>query len=164
MRSTVKLLEGAAVGAAAAYMFDPDRGRARRARLRDQVAAGTRRTERRAAQRGRDVAHRLEGAAFRKAGRGRFHPADDRATAEHLRAVLASLDVATPHLTTEVVDRVVRVRGEIATKDQMDRVLDAVACQPGVDLVENLMHLPGELPPNKAAALTASPSAVPRRD
>jgi hypothetical protein len=38
----------------------------------------------------------------------------------------------------------------------MELVMQAVAGQPGVARVENLMHLPGEDPPNKAAVLHLS--------
>jgi hypothetical protein len=160
LRSKVKLVEGAALGAAGAYLLDPDRGRARRARLWDQFLALIRRTARRVQRRSRNALRRLKGRAERAVGRGRFHPVDDRAVAEHLRAVLARLDVPTPHLTTEVVDGVVRVRGEIAGASAAAVVLEALAGQPGVRQVENLMHFPGQLPPNKAAGLHASDHAA----
>jgi hypothetical protein len=156
VRSTFKLLEGAALGAAAAYMFDPDRGRARRARLRDQLDAKARRAGRRAGQRWRDADNRVKGLAARAGGGGRFHPVDDTAVVEHLRTVLARLDVSTADITTEVVDGVARVRGEIANQAAMDKVMSAVAGEAGVSRVENLMHLPGQLPPNKAATLRVS--------
>lgn len=41
------LITGAAIGAAAAYLLDPDRGRSRRARLQDQTAAMGRKAARR---------------------------------------------------------------------------------------------------------------------
>ena len=115
MGSRIKLLEGAVLGAAAAYVFDPDRGRARRARLRDELAASARRLERRTSHRARDVSNRTKGRVARRSGRGVFHPTDDRAIAQNLRGVLARLDFPTPHLTTEVVNGVVRIRGEIAS-------------------------------------------------
>jgi gas vesicle protein len=163
MRSKVKFVEGAAVGAAAAYVFDPDRGRARRARLWDQFLAAIRRMERLAQRRLHDELGRMKGRAERAVGRGQFHPVDDRAVAEHLRAVLARLAVPTPHLTTEVVDSIVRVRGEIASQSDAEEVLIALAGQPGVARVENLMHLPGEVPPNKEAVLQVSGHARGRR-
>jgi hypothetical protein len=156
VRATLKLVEGAAAGAAAAYLFDPDRGRARRARLRDQVAARLRRRTRWASHRVRDVENRTRGLAARATGHGRFHPTDDRDVAEHRRMVLAGLDIPTGDVAVEVVDGVVRLRGEVRIHAFMDRIVGAVSQVPGVQRVENLMHVPGQPPPNKADALRAS--------
>ena len=156
LRSTIKFAKGAAVGAAVAYVLDPDHGRARQARLQDQMLAAARRTARWAGRKTRYSAGRMKGRVLRSAGFGTSGTADDRQLGEQLRGTLRRQPVATNHLTTEVADGVVRIRGEVASPADAQVIRDAVAGQPGVERVEDLMHLPGELPPNKAAALEAS--------
>lgn len=156
LRSTIKFVKGAAIGAAAAYVLDPDHGRARQARLRDQLLASTTRATRWAGRQSRYSAGRMKGRVLRKVGFGTTDTADDRVLGERLRGVLRRQPVATDHLTTEVADGLVRIRGEVASATDAQVIRDAIASQPGVERVEDLMHLPGELPPNKAAALEAS--------
>src|SRR5215207_7542595 len=55
------LLAGAVIGAALAYLFDPDRGAARRAILRDQVTSLLRSAGRDLNARARDVRNRSQG-------------------------------------------------------------------------------------------------------
>jgi osmotically-inducible protein OsmY len=93
---------------------------------------------------------------LRSVGFGTSDTADDRHLGEQLRGTLRRQPVATDHLTTEVTDGVVRVRGEVASSADAQVIRNALASQAGVERVEDLMHLPGELPPNKAAALEAS--------
>jgi osmotically-inducible protein OsmY len=156
LRSTIKFAKGAAVGAAAAYVLDPDHGRARQARLHDQALAATRRTARWAGRKTRYSVGRMKGRVMRSVGFGTPDTADDRQLGEQLRGTLRRQPVATDHLTTEVTDGVVRVRGEVASSADAQVIRNALASQAGVERVEDLMHLPGELPPNKAAALAAS--------
>jgi hypothetical protein len=60
-RTSVSLLSGAALGAALAYVLDPDAGRRRRARLSDAMTSATRRTGRRLRARGRHLSNRARG-------------------------------------------------------------------------------------------------------
>jgi hyperosmotically inducible periplasmic protein len=156
LRSTLKFVKGAAIGATTTYYLDPDRGRARRARLRDQLLAAGRRGARSAGRRARYQLGRVKGRAMRSLGRGRFEPVDDRLLAGHLRGVLGRVQGPTDQLTTEVVDGVVRLRGEVASPADRQRIVSALACEPGVVRVEDLTHLPGEGPPNKADSLDAA--------
>ena len=56
-----------ALGAAAAYFFDPQSGRGRRARLRDQAMSRARRGAEHAEGMGRDAANRAQGFAHEAA-------------------------------------------------------------------------------------------------
>ena len=60
-RTSVSLLSGAALGAALAYVLDPDAGRRRRARLSDAVTSATRRTGRTLRSKGRHLSNRARG-------------------------------------------------------------------------------------------------------
>jgi hypothetical protein len=156
MRSTLKFAKGAIMGASAAYYLDPDRGRARRVRTRDQLIARGKRGIRSTRRRARYELSRAKGRMLRSVGAGRFQPVDDRALADHLHGVLARLAVPTDHLTTEVVGGVVRLRGQVESSKDAEVVTSALAAEPGVRRVEDLTHLPAESAPNKAAGLAAS--------
>jgi osmotically-inducible protein OsmY len=156
LRSTISFAKGAAIGAALTYVLDPDQGHARQARLQDQMLAAARRTARWAGRKTRYSAGRMKGRVLRSVGFGTSDTADDRQLGEQLRGTLRRQPVATDHLTTEVADGVVRVRGEVASPADAQVIRHALASEPGVERVEDLMHLPGELPPNKAATLEAS--------
>ena len=60
-RTSVSLLSGAALGAALAYVLDPDAGRRRRARMSDAVTSATRRTGRTLRSKGRHFSNRARG-------------------------------------------------------------------------------------------------------
>ena len=62
------VLTGLGVGVGLMYLLDPERGRRRRARIRDQVAHATTMTGDAAGAMGRDVAHRASGAMSRLRG------------------------------------------------------------------------------------------------
>jgi hypothetical protein len=156
MGSRLKFAKGAVLGATTAYYLDPDRGRARRARAGDQLKARTNRLARSAGRRTRYELGRAKGRMMRAIGGGRFRPVDDRALADHLRGVLGRLGVPTDHLTTEVVNGVVRLRGQVETPIDAEVVTSALACEPGVRHVEDLTHLPGEDAPNKANGRAAA--------
>lgn len=156
LRSTLKFAKGAALGATTTYFLDPEHGPARRARLRDQLWAASKRGARSAGKRTRHELGQLKGRTMRSVGRGRFEPVDDRLLDGHLRGVLGRLQVSTDQLTTEVVDGVVRVRGQVDSRADAQQVISALACEPGVVRVEDLTHLPGESAPNKAEVLDAS--------
>lgn len=66
-RRLVWLTVGAALGAAAAYLADPDRGKARRTQLSDQAAARSREVADDLSNRTRDVAQRAKGEAIEQA-------------------------------------------------------------------------------------------------
>src|SRR5258705_174145 len=101
---------GAAVslGAAAMYALDPQLGRSRRARIRDQVLAGLGGAERGAEQRRRYAAGVGEGQRW--GGKPLHAPADDRALADRIRSQLGP---RFPHdrVTLNVVDSIADLRG-----------------------------------------------------
>ncbi len=99
-----RFIAGAMAGAVAMYLLDPDRGRGRRARMRQQWSSRARSVDRAADRFERDAANRAEGARARADGKGIFHPSDDRALEVHLHQVLEELDVATTEVTVESVD------------------------------------------------------------
>lgn len=149
----VKAAVAAAAGAAAAHLFDPDRGRSRRARLRDQARAFARREARAVQRRASFQRGRLEGVAQRLRHPVPTAPGDDRALADRVRSEALGRQADHPHPTIDVVNGVVTVRGEVADPATAADVTRRIRAVPGVVGVENLLHRPGDPAPNKADAL-----------
>ena len=152
-----RTLKGAAIGAAAMYYLDPQHGRGRRARARDQWAARVRRARRQADRERRYQAGIAEGQRH-GAGPERA-PADDRALADRIRSELGS---EFPHDTVSltVVDGVAELRGELPSGAAIDRLAMRVAEVADVAGVLDFVHLPGSPAPNKAAARLVSAAAT----
>ncbi|HEX2065040.1 MAG TPA: BON domain-containing protein [Acidimicrobiales bacterium] len=130
-----------ALGAALAYFLDPDRGRSRRARAKEEA-------ERRA----RYTQGRVEGAKARSQGFGTPTPVDDVTLAQEVKAALSSLPFSTPDVTVEAVSGKITLRGQLTEQAEIDQATEAVAGVPGVTDVESHLHLPDAPAPNKADA------------
>ncbi len=144
-----------AVGAAVGYFFDPDRGRGRRIRTKDQVAAKVRRGRRRAEAKANYAQGRLEGAEAEAQGFGTPEPVDDVMLAQEVKAALSSLPFPTQDVTVEAVSGAVTLRGQVASDDEINQVQAAVGDVPGVQEVTSHLHLPDTPAPNKADAQAA---------
>ena len=147
-----------AVGAALVYLFDPEHGRARRARLRDQLDAAVRRGRRdldRAAQRIEDSAR---GAVAQLDQAGRRPPADDLTVLSRVESVLFGMpDFPKGSVNAEVVEGRLTLRGEVENEETAREIELAATRVAGVVSVENLLHPKGTPAPNKAAARRVSP-------
>jgi hypothetical protein len=150
----VKLIIAGAVGAALAYVFDPVRGRRRRAELKDRGRATVRREVRAVERQASYGKGRAEG-VIHKVRHPRPHvPEDDMTLVDKIRSeVLGHVDG--PHLTIDVNDRVVTLRGEVPDERKAQQIEHDVRSTPGVIDVVNLLHQPGTPAPNKADALRA---------
>jgi osmotically-inducible protein OsmY len=153
----LRTLAAAGMGAAAMYLVDPDRGRGRRAQLRDRFGAATRRLRRDVERQRRYEAGVAEGA--RHADLPPRRPADDQALADRIRSELGSA-FPSDRVVLNVVEGVAEVRGEVDDQATIDRVVQAVSEVAGVAGVENLLHLTGTPPPAKADAIRASTEAA----
>ena len=137
---------GGAAGAIAAYLSDPQRGRARRARLIDQGGSSLRRAGRQIGRVGGAVTSAAEGRlqAMREGG-SRVGPTDDVTLRDRAESELFR-DPSVPKGSINIsVERGVLVlRGEVpdpAMRDRLEREAEAID---GVWSVRNLLHLPGE--------------------
>lgn len=150
----VKLTLAAAVGASLAYIFDPVRGRRRRAELKDRSRATLHREVRAVERQASYGKGRAEG-VIHKLRHPRPHvPEDDMTLADKVRSeVLGRVDG--PHLTIDVSNRVVTLRGEVPDDGAAEEVERRVRATPGVTDVVNLLHRPGTPAPNKTDALEA---------
>jgi osmotically-inducible protein OsmY len=156
-------VKGAALGAVAAYLFDPDAGNGRRVRLRDQAAALGRRSQDRAEQLSRHATNVVEGKLHELSGAADAdRELDDATIADRIRSeVLGRRDLRAHGVLVNVENGVAQLRGPVPTREAMAEIVDRTRAVPGVVDVHNLMHLPDEPAPNKRAARSTgrSPSS-----
>ena len=146
-------VKGAAIGAAAVYLFDPISGRGRRARLRDHALALTRRTRERADDLSMHAANVVGGKIREAVAPLRSRATDDATVADRVRSeVLGRRDLGASGVVVDVEDGVVHLRGQLQDQARIDRLVDLTRDVAGVRVVENLLHLPGQAAPNKQAA------------
>lgn len=141
-------LLGAATGAAAAYLLDPERGRTRRARLRDQAQARLRDIGG-AVQRGsRQVGTQAFTITQQVAHRGGNGALNDAGLSDKVETKLFA-DPAIPQgkLNINVEEGVVVLRGEVDSDDQRRDLIRQAEAIAGVVRVDSLLHLPGEPAP-----------------
>ena len=130
------VLTGLGIGVGLMYLLDPERGRRRRARIRDQVAHGTILARDAAGATSRDVTHRAYGAMSRLRGTLGRRPVDDGVLVERVRARLGRL-VSHPHaVDVGAADGVVTLRGPIL-QHEVRRALNTVKRVAGVREVVN---------------------------
>jgi osmotically-inducible protein OsmY len=146
---------GALAGAGAALLLDPQRGRARRARLVDQGGAAVRRAARQGEQLVRRVRSDVTGrlAASRAAGARDVRPIDDATLTDRIQSTIFR-DDAVPKGTLNVnVERgIVVLRGEVPDEAMRSRIVAEVEAIEGVWSVRDLLHLPGEPAPTAVVA------------
>ena len=155
-RKIVRFAVVSGAGAAAAYFFDPEQGRARRAKTRDQAQSRLRRREADAERMARHQANVAAGQAAQAQGAGVPRPTDDVDVVQVVKQTLAGLDVETTDVTVESVDHIVTLRGQIASREAREKIEQAVSGTPGVVEVQSFLHTPGTPAPNKAASLRVS--------
>jgi BON domain len=142
------------VGAGLAYVFDPARGRRRRAELRDRGRAAVRREVRAVERQASYRKGRAEGFAHRLRHRTP-EPPDDNTLVDKIRSEVLGRVVDGPHLTIDANDRVVTLRGQVDDQQAVEDIEREVRAMPGVADVVNLLHTPGTPAPNKIDALRA---------
>jgi len=152
---------GAAAGAGLSYYFDPDRGKGRRAKARDMMAARLRKGSRDMDRTRRYAQGRMAGAVHRVTHAGVEQPiVDDRTLKARVESELFGSDLALGSVVIDVTNGVVTLRGELPTPGDIERAASIVGSVPGVEGVENLLHTPGRPAPNVIEALEASGQAT----
>lgn len=140
-------LLGAAGGAAASFLFDPARGRARRARLADQGAATVRRVARKGERAAAHIRSSVEGrvAAMRAGQATTARAMDDATLTDRVRSIVFSDDaIPKGDLNINVERGIVVLRGEVTDEALRARIVSQVEAIDGVWSVRDLLHLPGE--------------------
>jgi osmotically-inducible protein OsmY len=155
------LVVGAVIGAALAYLLDPDSGRGRRARLRDQTMSEVRKARERGQAKRRYMSNAARGRMSELVSPGPDNRDPDDATlVDRIRSqVFGSPDLPDDRIALTVVDGVAELRGELDAPEEVHRLVERVAAVPGVRSVRNLLRVHGEAPPNKEDAMRASEAA-----
>lgn len=143
------LLSLAGLGAVAMYLFDPQRGRRRRAGLRDSVAHTGHVVDDAAGVVRRDAWNRARGLVAELRARLSPRSPDDRTLAERIRARLGFLVSHPGAIDVQVRDGVVTLTGPVLA-DEVDGLLPRVASMRGVRGLDNRLtvhqepaHVPG---------------------
>ena len=107
------VLTGLGVGAGLMYFLDPERGRRRRALVKDKLAHSAHVSAGAMGTATRDLAHRASGAIARARSTLRQRPVDDVVLVERVRAQLGRL-ASHPHaIAVDATAGRIRVRGPI---------------------------------------------------
>ena len=127
------------LGAGLMFLWDPARGRARRARIRDKAVKAVHEIEDAARGRTLDAAHRAAGAVAEARAALRPERADDDVIAERVRSKIGRM-VAHPHeLETRVENGCVVLSGRVST-GELPEVLARVRMVRGVRGLENRLE------------------------
>jgi hypothetical protein len=130
------MLTGLGLGVGLMYFLDPERGRRRRALVRDKITHTTHASADAMGTFGRDLAHRAAGLAARARSALHRRPVDDGVLVERVRSKLGRL-VAHPHaVDVDATDGCVRLRGAIL-QSELPRLMRTIGRVRGVRAVEN---------------------------
>jgi uncharacterized membrane protein/gas vesicle protein len=135
-----KWIAGAAVGALAMYLTDPDRGRRRRALARDKMQHLVNKTGDAIQVTTRDLGNRVQGIRAEASKRllGQNRVSDDQLLTERVRAKLGRA-VSHPHaVKVEASQGLVTLSGPILANEK-EQLMEVVRAVPGVvDVIDNL--------------------------
>lgn len=146
MAGAGKWFQGLALGAGYMYFFDPDRGRRRRAWLRDQAVHLMHSGENFVERGMRDLEHRVQGMAAAARHRGRGEPPADPVLVERIHSKLGRYSSHPHAIRVEAHDGRVTLTGPILAPE-VEKVVSAARSVPGVREVINSLE-PHEHPAN----------------
>lgn len=136
------LAVAAAAGAAIAYLFDPDRGRTRRARLADQAAA-----------RARDTAGAVKAKAEYQKGvaKGIIHDVteplrgketfDDDTLLQKVKSEALGYWPDSQDIEVDITDGMVRVSGTVSNESDREKLIKLIRDVEGVGLIDDRIEI-----------------------
>jgi len=136
MRKGVALVGGLGLGAALMYVFDPDRGKSRRAHIRDKVDSAANKLSDAAEKMGRDISNRAQGVFAETKSLFRQEDVPDDVLVQRVRTRFGRLPVEIGGFEVRAHDGIVTLRGDIGA-DDVPRVLRAARFVRGVKAVDN---------------------------
>jgi hypothetical protein len=142
-----RFVRGALIGWAAAYLYDPQSGRRRRATARDWTLARGRRVLRRGERIERHALATAQGRLKGLLHRGEeTKPFPDDATLAHKveSIIFRDTDVPKGQVAINAERGVVYLRGEVPEQSLIDALVERTQAVQGVRRVESLLHLPGQ--------------------
>lgn len=143
------LAAGAAIGATASYLLDPDRGQARRVELEQQAGRLARESAESARQSLEDRTQRAVGAVHEATPE--VEEPSDAVVLERVRSDAIGPSAArNSGIVTTIADGVVAVRGQVESDPQRRDLFDRILAVDGVRDIEDLTHLPGDPAPTRS--------------
>jgi uncharacterized membrane protein len=150
-------LTGAALGAAAMYIFDPDKGRRRRALLRDQLISGVTHLDDAVEVIARDLAHRTQGVLAEARSAIINEQVSDEVLIERVRSKLGRIVSHPSAIDVKVNQGRVSLSGCVLKHEQQD-LLEGVRSVRGVIDAEDQLEV-HETPENVPALQGGRPRA-----
>ena len=136
MNNKTAIVGAVGLGAALMYFFDPDRGKRRRALVRDKVEAAGNKASDYAEKMGRDIRNRAYGMAAETKALFQHEEVTDEVLADRVRAKLGRYHVHTGAIEVRANDGVVTLTGPILA-DELPTILRATRFVRGVKAVDN---------------------------
>lgn len=130
---------GAGVGAGLMYLYDPNRGQARRNQLRDQTLSMAHKAAHEVEKQATDAGNRLKGVIAEVRERFADEPVPDAQLQGRVRAKLGHLTPEARRIEVAVEDGHVLLRGETRDPEFRD-VADELRSVPGVVTLEDQTH------------------------
>jgi len=140
IRTVGILIGGLGLGAALMYVLDPERGKRRRALVRDKVAGAANRAGDRLGARSRDFRNRARGVAAQVKSIARPEIVDDSVLEERVRAELGRAVSNPGAIEVIALAGSVTLSGPVVTRE-LDDLLSAVRGVPGVANLENRLEM-----------------------
>jgi len=154
MNKSLVLLSGVGIGAGMMYVLDPDRGRRRRALVRDKVEHATNKAGDYAGRVSRDLRHRAQGLAGETAALFADEDVRDDVLVERVRAAMGSVPVHHGAIKVTAANGIVTLTGQ-ALANELPPVMSAIREVRGVkDVVSELnVHEETGDPPSQQKSL-----------
>jgi uncharacterized membrane protein len=148
MSSAMTAVAALGTGAGLMYLFDPDRGACRRARLKDKAAHAVNKTGCAAGSVSRDLTNRCRGLAAQAGSVFKSRQADDDTLAARVRSRMGRAVLHPGAIEVTARDGVVRLSGD-ALSHEVDALLSCARRAPGARGVDNQLRIhnrPGDIP------------------
>ena len=152
----MRVLRGMVLGAGIAYLFDPESGRRRRAKLIGRAGRLLREVRHLAARKTRFTAGRLRGLSAPLRQDEASRATDDGTVLQRIRSeALRDVGVSTSEVDVTVADGVATLRGEVGSASLVDDLVDRVRLVPGVRDVDAMIRVgSGSVEPQEPPPLT----------
>jgi len=152
----MRTLRGLVLGAGIAYLFDPQNGKGRRAKLVDRTGRLVGRLGRLAARRSRFAKGQLHGLVAPLHQDDASRATDDGTVLQRIRSeALRDVGLSTSEVDVTVADGVATLRGEVGSASLVDDLVDRVRLVPGVRDVDAMIRVgSGSVEPQEPPPLT----------
>jgi hypothetical protein len=140
MHKTLSFIGGASLGAGLMFILDPDRGKRRRALIRDKSVRWSRKTRAMAGSTSRDLRNRVKGmTASWKSWVKPDHPVSDQRLLERVRSKLGMVSRHSAAIEVSIDNGVVTLRGPVL-QDEVEGIISAISRIQGVVRIENRLQ------------------------